>query len=81
MSDLDVKKWTDEGDISKLELLVLQGKSHLLEGELLVLQGKSHLLEGKIDQSEATKSFVEKVPHMKEEIKVLDVANNHCFNN
>ena len=66
MSDLDVKKWTDEGDISKLELLVLQGKSHLLEG--------------KIDHSEATKSFVEKVPHMKEEIKVVHIENNSYLN-
>ena len=53
---MDVKKWTDEGDISKLELLVLQGKSHLLEGNMA--------------PSDATKSFVEKVPHIKEEIKV-----------
>ena len=53
---MDVKKWTDEGDISKLEILVLQGKSHLLEG--------------KIDQSEATQRFLEKVPQMKEEITV-----------
>ena len=51
-----MKKWADEGDISKLELLVLQGKSHLLEG--------------KVHQSEATQTFFEKIPQIKEEIKV-----------
>ena len=52
----DVKKWAEEGDISKLELLVLQGKSHLLE-EMM-------------NQSKETQSFVDKVPQIKEEIRV-----------
>ena len=46
----------EEGDIPKLELLVLQGKSHLLEG--------------RVDKSEATQTFLGKVPELKQDIKV-----------